>query len=61
MKEEWVAANRAGWNLRTPVHLQSSFYDLEGWKAGRTSLQAIEEHRWWAAIWPMWSSNRPER
>ena len=42
MKEDWVAANRAGWNLRTPVHLQSSFYDLEGWKAGRTSLQAIE-------------------
>lgn len=38
----YFEANRHGWNLRTPVHTASTFYDLEGWKAGKTSLQAIE-------------------
>ncbi len=26
-----VAANRDNWNDRTPVHLRSDFYDVEGW------------------------------
>ena len=39
---EWFEANRLGWNLRTPVHVQSQFYDVEAWKAGRTSLNPME-------------------
>jgi len=31
--DERVAANRANWDARTPVHLASSFYDVEGWIA----------------------------
>lgn len=42
MPDDWRALNRASWNARTPVHLKSAFYDLEGWKRGRCSLQAIE-------------------
>lgn len=34
--------NREQWNQRTHVHLQSEFYDLDGWKAGQTSLKSIE-------------------
>jgi SAM-dependent methyltransferase len=35
-------ANRDGWNLRTPHHVKSDFYDVERFIAGATSLQAIE-------------------
>lgn len=38
----YFEANRQGWNLRTEVHKSSPFYDVAGWKAGKTSLQAIE-------------------
>lgn len=38
----YFEANRRGWNQRTTAHLQSSFYDVENWKRGQTSLQAIE-------------------
>jgi 2-polyprenyl-3-methyl-5-hydroxy-6-metoxy-1,4-benzoquinol methylase len=34
--------NRDAWNKRVAAHLQSEFYDLEGWKAGKTSLNGIE-------------------
>ena len=36
------AANRHGWNLRTEAHKTSAFYDVAGWKAGKTSLTPIE-------------------
>jgi len=42
MTTDWSALNRASWNARTPVHLASSFYDLEGWKRGACSLKPIE-------------------
>lgn len=42
MSEDWSAVNRASWNARTPVHLASRFYDLEGWKRGGCSLKPIE-------------------
>ena len=34
--------NRDAWNKRVAAHLESDFYDLEGWKAGKTSLNDIE-------------------
>jgi SAM-dependent methyltransferase len=38
--DERVAANRANWDARTPVHLASSFYDVDGWLAdGRGPLR----------------------
>ncbi len=27
----WLEANRANWEDRTPIHLRSAFYDVEGW------------------------------
>jgi len=41
-ESEWFALNRASWNARTPVHLRSRFYDLEAFKAGKSSLRSIE-------------------
>ena len=34
--------NRDNWNERTPVHAASDFYDLEGFRSGRSSLRHIE-------------------
>ena len=33
MRKDWLAANRANWDDRTPIHLQSRFYDVDGWLA----------------------------
>ena len=41
-ESEWFALNRASWNARTPVHLGSRLYDLEAFKAGKSSLRPIE-------------------
>ncbi|MCF8463734.1 MAG: class I SAM-dependent methyltransferase [Flavobacteriales bacterium] len=38
----YQSTNRDAWNKRVATHLTSDFYDLEGWKAGKTSLNAIE-------------------
>lgn len=40
--EREFAANLEGWNLRTPVHLRSGFYEIEAFVAGKTSLRCIE-------------------
>ena len=34
--------NRSGWDRRAEVHLQSKFYDVEGFLGGATSLREIE-------------------
>jgi 2-polyprenyl-3-methyl-5-hydroxy-6-metoxy-1,4-benzoquinol methylase len=34
--------NRAGWDQRANAHFGSSFYDVEGFVAGQTSLREIE-------------------
>lgn len=34
--DERVEANRRMWDERVPIHVGSRFYDVEGWKAGRT-------------------------
>ncbi len=36
------AANREGWDLRTPVHLRSDFYELGNFINGATSLRCVE-------------------
>ena len=38
----YLEANRALWNAWTPHHLQSDFYALEAFKAGKSSLMPIE-------------------
>ena len=38
----YLELNKAAWNDKTAIHLQSDFYDLEGFKAGRNSLNPIE-------------------
>src|SRR5258708_24705610 len=40
---EWRTANRANWDERVAVHLQSAGYDLASLRAGRGTLNAIEE------------------
>ena len=44
MKEyqRYFDLNKAAWNRRTPVHCRSKFYDLEGFKSGKSSLNYIE-------------------
>ena len=39
---DYFEANRQAWNLRTEVHKTSAFYNVEGWKNGKTSLNEIE-------------------
>ena len=36
------SVNKEAWNNKTPFHLKSEMYDVEGFKQGRTSLQFIE-------------------
>ena len=38
----YFADNAKAWNLRTPHHVESGFYDVEKWKAGETSLTPLE-------------------
>ncbi|MBW3615126.1 MAG: methyltransferase domain-containing protein [Actinobacteria bacterium] len=37
-----VAANRCLWDARTPVHVRSTFYDVDGFRSGRSSLHDVE-------------------
>jgi SAM-dependent methyltransferase len=38
----YVQVNRALWNQRTAIHLQSEFYGLKGFLAGQSSLNPVE-------------------
>jgi len=40
--KDYQTVNRKAWNDRVSAHLKSEFYDLQGWKAGKTSLKDIE-------------------
>ena len=42
MNQDYQSNNRDAWNKRVSAHLTSDFYDVEGWKAGKTSLNDIE-------------------
>ena len=37
-----LETNRRNWNERTRIHAASSFYDVEGFKAGRITLSELE-------------------
>jgi SAM-dependent methyltransferase len=39
---EWLDLNRANWDSRVPVHVESEFYDLPGFRAGRDTLRPFE-------------------
>jgi SAM-dependent methyltransferase len=39
---DWRGLNRGNWDDRVPVHLASDFYDLEGFRAGSSSLRPFE-------------------
>ncbi|MDQ3855027.1 MAG: class I SAM-dependent methyltransferase [Chloroflexota bacterium] len=40
--DRYIASNRELWDHWTDIHERSEFYDLEGFKAGRSSLNPIE-------------------
>ena len=42
MQDQYFEANRRLWNAKTDYHIQSEFYDVASFKAGRSSLNAIE-------------------
>lgn len=39
---EWLAANRANWDERVPIHVGGEFYDVAGFKAGEERLRPFE-------------------
>ena len=39
---EYLRANRENWNEKTPIHARSDFYDVEGFKSGKSTLMPIE-------------------
>lgn len=39
---DWLTLNRAMWDEKAPAHLRSPLYDLDGFRAGRSSLQPHE-------------------
>jgi 2-polyprenyl-3-methyl-5-hydroxy-6-metoxy-1,4-benzoquinol methylase len=40
--EDYMASNRALWDELTPIHARSSYYDVAGFKAGKSTLLPIE-------------------
>jgi SAM-dependent methyltransferase len=42
MDQEFIRFNRQLWDKKTPYHLASDFYDVEGFLAGKESLNNIE-------------------
>ncbi|MFI6733111.1 class I SAM-dependent methyltransferase [Nonomuraea sp. NPDC050451] len=39
---DYLDVNRVNWDGRVPIHVASDFYDVEGFKAGRSPLRAFE-------------------
>ncbi|MEV0821052.1 class I SAM-dependent methyltransferase [Nonomuraea rubra] len=39
---DYLRINQANWDARVPVHLDSDFYDVAGFKAGRSALRPFE-------------------
>ncbi|MEV4563846.1 class I SAM-dependent methyltransferase [Nonomuraea sp. NPDC049419] len=39
---DYLRINRDNWNARVPVHVASSFYDVAGFRSGRSPLRAFE-------------------
>jgi 2-polyprenyl-3-methyl-5-hydroxy-6-metoxy-1,4-benzoquinol methylase len=41
-EQEMIESNHQGWNLRAHAHRESTFYGLDKFKAGRSTLRVIE-------------------
>ena len=41
-EDNYIAINKESWNNRTDSHLNSEFYDVKGFLAGKNSLNSIE-------------------
>lgn len=41
--EDWRELNRAWWDERVPLHVASALYDVEGFKAGRRTIEPFEQ------------------
>lgn len=41
-QEDPVEANRRLWDARTPIHVGSAFYDVDGFRGGRSTLHDLE-------------------
>jgi SAM-dependent methyltransferase len=39
---DYLEINRAAWNVKTPIHIGSAFYDMPGFLAGNTTLKELE-------------------
>ena len=39
---EAMDGNRRNWDERVPIHAASRFYDVDGFKAGRSTLMSID-------------------
>jgi SAM-dependent methyltransferase len=39
---DYLEINRAAWNVKTPIHIESAFYDMPGFLAGNTTLKSLE-------------------
>ena len=39
---DWVETNRRSWDERVPIHVASEFYDVDGFRAGKPSVQPFE-------------------
>src|SRR5690606_24012242 len=42
MEENYLDHNRNAWNKRSELHINSEFYDVEGFLKGKSSLNSIE-------------------
>jgi len=42
MMKEYFKSNQELWDQKTPIHLNSEFYDMEAFRAGKTSLNRDE-------------------
>lgn len=40
--DKYLQSNRILWNAWTDLHIKSTYYDVEGFKAGKSSLKDIE-------------------
>ncbi len=40
--EDYIKLNKETWNNKTPFHINSAFYDVEGFLKGKTSLKELE-------------------
>jgi hypothetical protein len=40
--QQYFEVNKDTWNKKVNIHIKSDFYDVEGFKKGKTSLNAVE-------------------